>query len=89
MTINPKHSKASEPEVFKKRPVPTTALPPQVIRFTDLSEDSQEIVKHFGIECPTLLNDYCCALEDVLIDSLTVIKDLQQQVKQLKTKQNE
>jgi len=32
-----------------------------------LTEASAEVVKHFGIEAPGILNQYSCALEDMLI----------------------
>lgn len=32
-----------------------------------VSELSAEVVKHFGIEAPGILNNYACALEDLLI----------------------
>ena len=33
-----------------------------------LSNVSAEVVEHFGIEAPGILNQYACALEDLLID---------------------
>lgn len=33
-----------------------------------LSNVSEEVVRHFGIEAPGILNQYSCALEDMLID---------------------
>ena len=33
-----------------------------------LSDATQAVVSHFGIEAPGILNQYACALEDLLID---------------------
>ncbi len=41
---------------------------PEVIVIKELSELSQDVFDRFGIEAPGLLNDYCCALEDALIE---------------------
>ena len=33
-----------------------------------MSKESVDIMKHFGPETPAHLNQYCCALEDALIE---------------------
>ena len=43
-----------------------------------ISDASLEVLEHFGAEAPALLNQYCCAVEDKLIDALKEIKRLQQ-----------
>ena len=45
---------------------------------SQISDTSLEILEHFGAEAPALLNQYCCAVEDKLIDALKEIKRLQQ-----------
>ena len=41
--------------------------------FSDLS---LEVLEHFGFDAPQLLNEYCCALEDALLDQIRLVKDL-------------
>ena len=41
-----------------------TSTPPQ----TSVSPVTAEVVSHFGIEAPGILNQYACSLEDLLID---------------------
>ena len=43
---------------------------PDAIYLKDLSTESLEIMQHFGPETPALLNNYCCALEDALIEQV-------------------
>ena len=35
-----------------------------------MSPASLEIISHFGVEAPSLLNNYCCAVEDALIEQM-------------------
>lgn len=42
----------------------------EVSMLSKMSEDSREIVAHFGIETPALLNKYSIALEDALIEQV-------------------
>ena len=49
-----------------------------------LSDDSLEIVQHFGLEAPKLLNDYSNALEDALIEQVAIIKELRAEIAELK-----
>ena len=35
-----------------------------------MSPASLEIISHFGVEAPYLLNQYCCAVEDALIEQM-------------------
>ena len=35
-----------------------------------ISDDSLEVLEHFGAEAPTLLNTYACAVEDALIEQV-------------------
>jgi hypothetical protein len=49
-----------------------------------LSDESLEIVQHFGLEAPKLLNDYSNALEDALIEQVSVVKKLRAELAELK-----
>jgi len=49
-----------------------------------LSDESLEIVQHFGLEAPKLLNDYSNALEDTLINQVEIIKQLRAEIAELK-----
>ena len=49
-----------------------------------LSDESLEIVQHFGLEAPKLLNDYSNALEDALINQVSIIKELRAELAELK-----
>ena len=57
-------------------------IPSVVAEF--LSDDSLEIVQHFGLEAPKLLNDYSNALEDALINQVEIIKQLRAEIEELK-----
>lgn len=46
---------------------PTQTSSPASTGKPQLSVASAEVVKHFGIEAPGILNSYACALEDMLI----------------------
>ena len=48
-----------------------------------LSEDSIEVIEHFGPEAPSLLNKYCCAVEDALIEQVNRANDLSKKVAEL------
>jgi hypothetical protein len=41
-----------------------------------ISEATQQVVSHFGIEAPGILNQYACALEDMLIEQATQLDDV-------------
>jgi len=47
---------------------------PETIATADLSEHSQDILSHFGLEAPSLLNIYSCRLEDALIEAVQKMK---------------
>ena len=48
-----------------------------------VSNESLEVLEHFGEEAPALLNAYSSALEDVIRQQQLLIGDLQQLIKQL------
>ena len=47
---------------------------PKVVK-KNFTEDSLEVLTHFGLDAPYLLNEYSCSLEDVLIEKLKVIRE--------------
>ena len=49
-----------------------------------LSDESLEIVQHFGLEAPKLLNDYSNALEDALIEQVKLVKQLRAELEESK-----
>ena len=49
---------------------------PETLNRSDFSDKSIEVLETFGLEAPTLLNQYACAVEDHLIDAIAKIKDL-------------
>ena len=42
---------------------------PKVVN-KSFNEDSLEVLRHFGLDAPFLLNEYSCSLEDVLIEQV-------------------
>lgn len=48
---------------------------PSELNLEIFSEDSQGILKHFGVDAPSLLNTYSTALEDALIEQIYRTKD--------------
>ncbi len=51
---------------------------PDELNLEVFSEHSQEILKHFGIDAPSLLNTYSTAVEDALIEQVYRTKDYKQ-----------
>jgi len=49
-----------------------------------LSESSADVIEHFGIEAPDLLNKYSCAVEDALIEQVQRANNLSDEVEKLK-----
>ena len=43
---------------------------------SQISDATRAVVDHFGIEAPGILNQYACALEDMLIQQATAMDDL-------------
>ena len=48
-----------------------------------VSDDSLEVLEHFGYEAPTLLNNYSNALEDALIAQIKRVQELEAQLAEL------
>ena len=57
------------------RPEGGYEIPAQVAEW--LTDDSIEVVQHFGLQAPDLLNKYSNALEDALIEQVRRVKELQ------------
>lgn len=53
------------------------------IKVSDLSPETVEVLQHFGLEAPELLNKYCIALEDALIEQVKKRKEAIDLVKEL------
>lgn len=51
---------------------------------TQVSNESLEVLQHFGAEAPKLLNDYSCALEDALIEQVKAATGLKKELAALK-----
>ena len=49
---------------------------PETIKRKDLTPETVEILTHFGLNSPALLNNYCIALEDALIEQVTRAQQL-------------
>ena len=60
------------------RPENGYEISPQVTEW--LSDDSIEVMEHFGLEAPALLNKYSNALEDALIEQVRQVKLLRAQL---------
>lgn len=58
---------------------------PKTIKVDNLSQGSQDILQGFGVEAPDILNDFACALEDVLIEIHQVNKALVEEVRRCHT----
>ncbi len=77
--VNPKYSAVDDLDGLLeiKRPKSATAPLPETIVVADLDPGVQEVLKHFGVNAPELLNNYCMALEDSLIELIRKIKRLE------------
>ena len=40
---------------------------------SQISDESLEVLEHFGAEAPVLLNQYACAVEDALIEQVGIV----------------
>jgi hypothetical protein len=65
-------------EAKANRPEDGYLIPAQLAEW--MSEDSLEVMRHFGLEAPDLLNKYSNALEDSLIKAVEERAHLQKQV---------
>ena len=64
------------------RPEGGYEISPQVTEW--LSDDSIDVMQHFGLEAPALLNKYSNALEDALIEQVRQVKLLRAELAELK-----
>ena len=69
-------------EAQKNRPEGGYEISPQVTEW--LSDDSIDVMQHFGLEAPALLNKYSNALEDALIEQVRQVKLLRAELAELK-----
>jgi len=58
----------------KIRPKAVNIELPETITTAELTQHSQDILSHFGLDAPSLLNIYSCRLEDALIESVQKMK---------------
>lgn len=57
---------------------------PHAILLSELSTETLEVLEHFGIEAPHLLNQYCIKVEDALITVCNKCELAQQEITYLK-----
>jgi len=57
---------------------------PKTIDVNDLTDATKDIIEHFGLDAPNLLNVYSCALEDALIEQVRNRTNDLQEIKRLK-----
>ena len=61
-------------ETQKIKPKAVNIELPETIVTAELSQHSQDVLSHFGLEAPSLLNIYSCHLEDALIEAVQKMK---------------
>ena len=61
-------------ETQKLKPKAANIELPETIVTAELSQHSQDILSHFGLEAPSLLNIYSCHVEDALIEAVQKMK---------------
>lgn len=54
---------------------------PDLIPKADLSPDTIDTLEVFGLEAPTLLNDYACAIEDAFLEAREKVVELREELK--------
>ena len=69
------------------RPKPDPKELPEGFDKSYFSKESIEVLEYFGIEAPTLLNDFAIALEDALIEVVKKYAALKKEHQELKDKQ--
>ena len=47
---------------------------------------SREVLEYFGLDAPYLLNEYCCKVEDALIEVVAKLQDAKQEIVELQLK---
>ena len=58
------------------------------INWNSFSPESQEVLEHFGIDAPHLLNVFCCTVEDALIEVCDRLKEAKNEIKALEEQLN-
>ena len=61
-----------------KKPEVVDKKIPDVINKSDLTEDTVDVLEYFGLDAPSLLNNYSTSLEDALIEQVRKTKTLRQ-----------
>jgi len=56
---------------------------PEVIVVSELSEESQDILEHFGLEAPALLNNFAISVEDAVIEQVGKNLELRKKYEEL------
>ena len=69
------------------RPEPNPIALPEDFGKSDFSKESIEVLEYFGLEAPTLLNDFAIALEDALIEVVKKYTALKKEHQELQDKQ--
>jgi hypothetical protein len=64
-------------------PSPSAPAPASDQYLAALSDESLEVLQHFGTEAPALLNRYACVVEDALINQAKQSHELGQQAQQI------
>ncbi|WP_186543726.1 hypothetical protein [Synechococcus sp. ROS8604] len=62
---------------------------PEVIVVSELSEESQDILEHFGLEAPALLNNFAISVEDAVIEQVGKNLELRKKYEALLAKMGE
>lgn len=71
--------KAKRSMIEVREKTSSTSLPSE-IKTEDFSKESREILEHFGLECPAMLNVYATSLEDVLLQLTQANNELRREV---------
>ena len=66
-----------------EKPRPNPIELPETITVSELNEETRNIIRHFGLNAPELLNNYCCSLEDALVEQMKNLANKISRIKQL------
>lgn len=73
--VAPTYSPQATPQSFSQQEVAQLVSQAQAqatdAYLSQVSDESLEVLQHFGAEAPALLNNYACAVEDALIEQVT------------------
>ena len=54
------------------------------ISWDSFTPQSQEVLEYFGLEAPHTLNEYCCRVEDALVETIDHLKEARKEIKELR-----